>query len=338
MAHEIDEKARPRDPGLLRLMQLLLWPLTMLFAAICSILSGAREGAGRWLRWLGLDAESHVSRTSSPATALAQQRARRRAAGAARAGHAGACDAGGAPEPARTRSALRHPMSKPLLDIADDGEAGSSSASSTAGGPLAAASGASGARGAGARGAAAPLPRSYGAWVGAEELEWFERRVAPVERRLLAAAGVGVGGAGSSGGAPSADIGDGWSLMMDKHVPGEVRWRWRWRWRRRSRCLFCCCCEAGWGLWGRISSALCHSFQLQQQHNNNAPYHPLFTQQLRYLAYMRPLPNGTTEYLSLTLSADTTAPEMAEFFADDAAVSGAATLEGWRERGGGVRE
>jgi len=35
---------------------------------------------------------------------------------------------------------------------------------------------------------------------------------------------------------------------------------------------------------------------------------------------MRPLPNGTTEYLSVTVAPDTTAAEMAEFFADDAEV------------------
>lgn len=40
-----------------------------------------------------------------------------------------------------------------------------------------------------------------------DDLEWFKARIAPVEGRLM------------DGGA----IGDGWSLMMDKHVPGEVR-------------------------------------------------------------------------------------------------------------------
>jgi hypothetical protein len=46
---------------------------------------------------------------------------------------------------------------------------------------------------------------------------------------------------------------------------------------------------------------------------------------------MRGLPNGTTEYLSCTIAPDTTAAEMAEFFADDAEVRG----RGCRGRGGG---
>ena len=45
-------------------------------------------------------------------------------------------------------------------------------------------------------------------------------------------------------------------------------------------------------------------------------------QQVRYLAYMRPTPGGTTEYLSLTVVPDMSGTEMSEFFADDGAVRG----------------
>ncbi|GBF97838.1 hypothetical protein Rsub_11188 [Raphidocelis subcapitata] len=134
----------------------------------------------------------------------------------------------GAPPPGRAaRGAWAHPKSVPLLDLlAEDDEASSDAASAAAAGPP-------------------PRPRAGARleWIGAGDLAWFERRLAPVEGRLL----------------EGGRIGEGWQPLMDKHVPGEVR----------------------------------------------------------YVAYMRPLPNGTTEYLSITIAPDTTGAEMAEFFADD---------------------
>ncbi|KAI8475452.1 MAG: hypothetical protein J3K34DRAFT_483100 [Monoraphidium minutum] len=167
-----------------------------------------------------------------PLTLLIAAASRLRAAIGAGSGDA-AAPRSAAASPVAAFSARRHPKSKPLLDLpSPDGDAATDFGSS----------------GAGDDDSAYGRDQGEGRrfeFIGADDLAWFLRRIAPAERAALGGGAAGV---------------DGWSLMMDKHVPGEVK----------------------------------------------------------YTSYMRPLPNGTTEYLSATVAPNTTAAEMAEFFADDA--------------------